>query len=445
MRAAAVLLLALGQLTAALSAAAAGSVTVIRVAGSINPSSADYIRSNIEKAEREGAAALLLELDTPGGLVSSTKDIIQAILNAALPVLVYVAPEGAWAGSAGTYITIAGHVAAMAPGSSIGAAHPVGVGGGGRRGSEDDEKGQRDIAGEKAENLLAAYAEAIAKRRGRNVEWVGRAVRQSEAIGADEALRLKVIDLVVESRRALLEQCEGRSVEVGGEARVLALATAELREREMTLFQSVMHVLASPDLAVLLLTAGMLCIFIEFTNPGLLIPGIIGVTCLLFALFSLQILPFSWLGLLLLAAGVGLVAAELWFSSYGLLAAAGAVLLLLGGSALFDVPEHSDLRVSFWPVLVPLAAGCGGFGLLAAYGLTRSRFRPQVAGIEGLLGMEGVAESAIPDDPDAAAGRVRVGGEYWNATGDEALAPGTPVEVCAVEGLRLRVRRRPRR
>ena len=437
------MLLALWSLTAALPGTAASHVAVIRVAGSINPASADYIRSNIEMAEREGAAALLLELDTPGGLVSSTKDIIQAILNAELPILVYVAPEGAWAGSAGTYITIAGHVAAMAPGSSIGAAHPVGVGGGGG-GAEDEEKGQRDVAGEKAENLLSAYAESIAKRRNRNVEWVGSAVRESVAVGADEALELKVIDFVVGTRRALLEQCEGRKVEVAGESRILALRTAALREQQMTFFQSAMHVLASPDLAVLLLTAGMLCILIEFTNPGLLVPGIVGATCFLFALFSLQILPFSWLGLLLFMAGVGLVAAELWFSSYGLLAAAGAVLLLLGGSALFDVPELSDLRVSFWPVLFPLAASCGGFGLLAAYGLARGRSRPQVAGIEGLLGAEGVAESAIPDDRDAV-GRVRVGGEYWNATADEALAPGTPIEVFAVEGLRLRVRRRLRR
>lgn len=417
------------------SAAGAAHLNQIRVAGTINPVSSDFIQKAIAQSEREGAAALLIELDTPGGLVSATKDIIQAMLNSRVPVIVYVAPQGAWAGSAGTFITLAGHVAAMAPGTSIGAAHPVGVGapGGGRE--RDEEKKGRDVAGEKAENLLAAYIESIARERERNVEWAVKAVRESVAIPADEALRLRVVDLVAANRAELLAAVEGRPVKVAGETRPLSVRDAEVRAIEMSVLERFLHVLASPDVAVLLLMAGMLGLYIEFSNPGLLVPGVTGAACLILGLIALQILPFSWLGLILFLAGLGLLVAEVFLGAYGVLFALGIACLLLGGSMLFDVPEVSDLDVSFWSVLLPAVTGLSLFGALVVFGVGRTFRRPQTAGVGELVGMTGRAEGALAPE-----GRVQVRGEWWHARSEAPVAAGERVEVVAVEGMRLRVR-----
>jgi membrane-bound serine protease (ClpP class) len=416
--------------------AAAGHVNEIRIQGTINPASSDFIQKAIAQSEREQAEALLIELDTPGGLVTATKDIIQAMLNAKVPVIVYVAPQGAWAGSAGTFITLAAHVAAMAPGTSIGAAHPVGVGAPGGGQQPGEEQG-RDVAGEKAENLLAAYIESIARERERNVEWAVKAVRESEAIPADEALRLKVIDVVAPNRAELLAAIDGRPVKLPGATRPLAVKDAELRPIEMTALERFLHVLASPDVAVLLLMAGMLGLYIEFSNPGLLVPGVAGAACLVLGLIALQILPFSWLGLILFLAGLGLLAAEVFVGSYGVLFALGIACLLVGGSMIFDVPEVSDLDVSFWSVLVPAVTGMALFGALVVFGVGRTMGRRQTAGVDELVGMLGRAEEPLT----AEGGRVFVRGEYWSVRADEPVAAGERVEVLGVEGMRLRVRR----
>ncbi len=434
------LALAAGVLAAALaalpSAAVAARLNVVVISGTINPASSDFLQKAIVQSETEAAAALIVELDTPGGLVASTKDIIQAILNARVPVVVYVAPRGAWAGSAGTFITLAGHVAAMAPGTSIGAAHPVGIGGG-APGGEEDEK-SRDFAAEKAENLLAAFIESIAKERKRNVEWAVKAVRESVAIAPDEALRLNVIDLVAENRAELLEKLEGRSVRVAGEERTLSLAGAVEHRIEMPALTRLLHVLASPDVAVLLIMAGLLGLYIEFNQPGLIVPGLVGAACLILAMIALQLLPFSWLGLLLLLAGIALLAAEVFVTSYGLLFALGIGLVLVGGSMLFRLPEVSDLTVSFWTVLVPAVAALGLFAALVVFAVGRSLGRRQTAGVGELLGLVGRATTAVSPE-----GRVFVRGEYWTARADESIPPGERVEVTGVEGLRLRVRRAP--
>lgn len=416
-------------------AAGAAHLNQIRVAGTINPASSDFIQEAIAQSEREGATALLIELDTPGGLVTATKDIIQAMLNSRVPVIVYVAPQGAWAGSAGTFITLAAHVAAMAPGTSIGAAHPVGVGAPGGGGGEQEKEKGRDVAGEKAENLLAAYIESIARERERNVEWAVKAVRESVAIPADEALRLNVIDLVAANRAELLTAVEGRNVKVAGEVRPLSVRDAEVRAIEMTAVERFLHVLASPDVAVLLLMAGMLGLYIEFSNPGLLVPGVTGAACLILGLIALQILPFSWLGLILFLAGLGLLVAEVFLGTYGVLFALGIACLLMGGSMLFDVPEMGDLDVSFWSVLLPAVTGLALFGALVVFGVGRTFRRRQTAGVGELIGMVGRAEGALAPE-----GRVFVRGEYWSAASDAPVAAGERVEVVAVEGMRLRVR-----
>ena len=410
-------------------------MNVARISGSINPASSDYLRKAIARSEGDGAALLLIELDTPGGLVASTKDIIQAMLAARVPVVVYVAPQGAWAGSAGTFITIAGHVAAMAPGSSIGAAHPVGIGGG-TPGGEGEKGG--DAASQKAENLLAAFIESIAKERERNVEWAEKAVRESVAVTAEEALRLNVIDLVAADRAELLEKLEGREVKVAGQRVVLAIAGSAQRELPMPLFTRFLNVLVDPNVAVLLLMAGMLGLYVEFNQPGTLIPGIAGGVCLVLALVAMQILPFSWLGLLLVAAGVALLAAETYFASYGLLFAGGLALILLGGSMLFDRPELSDLDVDFWSVLVPAVVALGAFGGLVIYAVGRTLGRPQTAGVGELLGLMGIATTPLGPE-----GTVFVRGEYWRAKATEPVAEKERVEVVSVRGLELTVRRAP--
>jgi membrane-bound serine protease (ClpP class) len=415
-------------------AAASSHVNAIRVSGTINPASSDFIQKAIARSADDGAVALLLELDTPGGLVSSTKDIIQAMLNAKVPVIVYVAPQGAWAGSAGTFITLAGHIAAMAPGTSIGAAHPVGVGPGG---GEGNDKG-KDVASEKAENLLAAYIESIAKERERNVEWAKKAVRESVAITSDEALKLKVIDLVAGSQSELLAAVDGRKVKIGGTTQTLATKDVEVRHIEMDLLQRFLHVLASPDIAVVLLLAGMLGLYVEFTQPGLVLPGVIGAVCLVLGAIALQILPFSWLGLILFFGGLLLLVAEIKINSYGILFALGIACLLLGGLMTFDLPEASDLDVSFWSVLMPAVTTLGAIAAVVVLTVGRAMRRRQVAGVGEMIGLVGRAYGPLSPE-----GAVFVRGEYWTARADQPIATDERVEVVAVEGMRLRVRRAP--
>lgn len=433
---------------AALAASPAGAedarparafVNVATVSGSINPASSDYLQKAIARSEAEGAAALLVELDTPGGLLSSTQDIIQAILNARVPVVVYVSPHGAWAGSAGTFITMAGHVAAMAPGTSIGAAHPVGIGGPpGAPPAKEGEAEGRDYAAEKAENFTAAFMESIARERKRNVEWAVKAVRESVAIPADEALRLGVVDLLATDRVTLFEKLEGREVVVAGAARTLALAQAEVRPVPMTWVTRFFDVLASPDIAVLLILAGILGLYVEITTPGVILPGVAGGICLVLGFISLQILPFSWLGLLLLLGGIALLVAEVFVTSFGVLFALGAVCFLVGGSMLFDRPAESDLNVSFWTVLVPAVAAVAIFGGVVVFAVGRSlRLRP-MAGVDELVGRIGRTATALGPE-----GTVFVRGENWTARAERPLPEGVRVEVLAVEGMRLRVREAP--
>jgi membrane-bound serine protease (ClpP class) len=426
--------LLLGSVLLAAAPAAARHVNVARVSGSINPASSDYVQQAIARSASEGAAALVIELDTPGGLLSSTKDIIQAILNAEVPVIVFVSPRGAWAASAGTFITLAGHVAAMAPGTSIGAASPVGAGGEGGERDEDDKR--TDVAAEKAEKFTMAFIESIARERKRNVEWAIKAVREAEAIAQDEALRLGVIDLVAADRETLLREVEGREVSVAGRPVRLELAGAEVREIEMTLLERLFDTLASPDVAALLLMAGLLGLYIEFNQPGLLVPGIVGGVCLVLAAIAFQILPFSWVGLLLVAAGLALIVAEIFFMSYGILFAAGIGCFLLGGTMLFEVPELGDLELSFWSVLVPIVTGFAIFAGVVVFAVGRALRRPQTAGVAELIGL--VGRTATPLAPE---GRVFVRGEYWSARAGEDLPAGVEVEVIAVEGMRLRVGR----
>jgi membrane-bound serine protease (ClpP class) len=413
-----------------------GPVMVVRIDGSINPAASDYLQKAIVQSEEAGASILLFELDTPGGLVSSTQDMIQAMLGSKVPVVVYVSPQGAWAGSAGTFLTIAAHVAAMAPGSSIGAAHPVGLGGTPPPTTgEEGEQQPSDYGTQKAENLLAAFIESVAEKRGRNVEWAAQAVRESVAVTAEEALEINVIDLVAANRASLLEQLQGREVAMDDGPIRLNVEGARIEEIVMSPVTRVMHVIADPAIAGLLFMAGLLGLYIEFNQPGTFIPGAIGAVCLVLALIAMQVLPFSWVGVLLILAGMALFVAEVFITSYGVLFAAGIACLLLGGSMIFDRPDVSDLTIPFWPVLVPAVSGMAIFAGIVVIALGRSTRLEQQSGTSEMQGMQGTASTAL--DPT---GTVYLRGEYWRALADAPVAEGAPVVVVAVEGLRLRVR-----
>lgn len=428
------------------SVAYAGDLYVVSIDGSINPASADYLIGAIELAERKNAAAVLIELDTPGGLVSATQDIIQSMLNASVPTIVYVTPRGATATSAGTFITLAANVAVMMPGTSIGAAHPVSLFGGGSSPSPTSspadssegakESSAQDAVAQKIENFLAAYVESIAKQRNRNVEWAGEAVRNSVAVTAEEALELNVIDLIASSRSDLIAAIEGRVVMLGDEEHTLAFENAATVLVEMTLVQAIFNFLSDPNVATILFAIGALGLYMEFQSPGLILPGVTGVVAMILFGFALQILPFSWIGVLLVLVGVGLLIAELFVTSLGLLFVAGVTCFLIGGTMVFDRPELSDLTVSFWEVLVPIAAAMSVLGAFIVYSLTRTFSSKQTAGVEQMIGLIGRCETTL--DP---VGKVFVRGEYWNSVADERVDAGSPVEVLGVEGLTLRVRR----
>ncbi len=417
-------------------AASASHVNVVTIDGSINPASSDHLQRAIATSEADGAVAVLVLLDTPGGLLAATKDIVQAILNARVPVIVFVSPQGAWAASAGAFVTMAGHVAAMAPGTSIGAASPISVSGEGGTRGEDGER--QDVGAEKAEKFTTAFIEAIAKQRKRNVEWAAKAVREAEAITQEEALELGVIDVVAADVDALFKALEGREVEVGGEMRALHLAGAERRQLEMPPLTRLFNTLADPNVAFLLVMAGLLGLYLEFNQPGMILPGVAGLGCLLLAGIAFQILPFSWVGFLVLLLGLGLVVAELFVSAFGLLLLAGLLCMVLGGSMVFDLPEVSDLSVSFWRVLVPVVTAFGVFAAVVVFAVGRTLLMRQTAGVDELIGAIGKAVSDL--DP---AGKVWIRGEYWRAVAVETVSRGARVEVISVEGLQLRVRRAP--
>jgi membrane-bound serine protease (ClpP class) len=404
----------------------------IVIDGPINPAVAAFLDESVERAAAEGAAALLVQLDTPGGLLVSTRAMVKRILTAPIPVMVHVAPSGAGAASAGVFITMAGHVAAMAPGTSIGAAHPVG-------GQGQDVEGQ---LGEKIESFTASFAEAIAEQRGRNVKWAVDAVRKSVSATAEEAAKLKVIDVVAADVPTLVREIDGRTVTVGQEKRRLALlgsdgALPEVRDYRMRLAHRVLNVIADPNIAYLLMMVGMLGLYVELTTPGVGVPGVAGVICLVLALMALHVLSVNYGALALLAVGLVLMVAEIFVQSFGLLGVGGLVAFLLGSLLLFD-ESRTDARVAR-ELIVGATAAVAAVMLLVGGLAMRSIRRRATLGAEGMVGSRGVALTALGPGRD---GDVRVHGERWRAACDEPVAVGDEIEVTSIDGLGLRVRRR---
>ena len=401
-------------------------VEVIVVDAGINPATADFIHESLFTGARDGAQALIIELDTPGGLLDSTKFIVKDLLGAPLPVIVYIAPSGAGAASAGVFVTMAANLAAMAPGTNIGAAHPVG--------------GQGENIGgdmrEKVENFAASLSKTIAQERGRNVEWAEKAVRESVSITEQEALQLHVVDIVATNLDDLLRQADGREVSIKGATVRLDLAGAEIVRKEMSFKQKFLNVLANPNVAYLLMMAGVLGLYVEFTHPGVFFPGIAGGICLVLGLTALQVLPINYSGLALVVLGIALLVSELFLPSFGVLGVGGIVAFVIGSLLLFDTPE-SNLTVD--PNIVYAAAATfGGFTLWVSYLVVRSQRRKPALGQEGLLGEIGEVRQRIGSG--AATGKIFVHGEYWNAVADDPIEVGERAEVVAVNGMRLTVR-----
>jgi len=407
---------------------ARGEVLLLVVDGMINLATADYLKAGITAAAEQGAAAVVVQLDTPGGLLESTKLIVKDLLGAPVPVIVYVAPSGAGAGSAGVFITMAANIAAMAPGTNIGAAHPV---------TDQGENIGSDMR-EKVENFTASLGRTIAQQRGRNVEWAEKAVRDSVSITEREAVQLKVVDFVADNLDDLLAKAHGRTVDVRGRKVVLNTRDAPVARQDMSVRQRVLDLLAHPNIAYLLMMAGLLGLYVEFTNPGVVFPGVAGAICLLLAMAVLQVLPINYTGLALIGLGVAMLVAEAFLPTFGVIGVGGLVAFVLGSLFLFDTPD-STMRVDR-SVIAGASLTLGVYALIVAWLVVRTQRQPSRVGAEGMRGKIGEVRRVV------VAGRrdnVFVHGEYWDAETDEPLAIGDRVEVVGVDGLRMRVRRHP--
>jgi membrane-bound serine protease (ClpP class) len=419
-------------------------VLLVEIDGIIGPQTADLVKRSIDRAATEGKRALILRMDTPGGLDTSMREIIKAILAAPVPVVSFVAPAGARAASAGTYILYASHVAAMAPATNLGAATPVAIGIGGERPGSgrgkpaDDGADKRDDAPPdamtaKVVNDAAAYLRSLAQLRARNADFAEQAVRRATSLAADEALKAGVIDLVADDVPALLQALDGRTVTIGSGQFRLATAGVAVESVAPDWRYKLLALLSNPTIAVLLLMIGTYGLLYEFTSPGLVLPGVAGAICLLLALYAFHMLPVNWAGVGLLLLGVGLLIAEVFVGSFGVLGVGGIVALVMGSVLLIDV----DLPGYGLPLWFVFGIAAGSALVVFAIGalVARGRTRPPVSGAEELVGAPGEVVETAPGEVWA-----RVHGELWRVRADTALTPGTRVRVQSTDGLTLTVR-----
>jgi membrane-bound serine protease (ClpP class) len=403
-------------------------IHVLSVADVINPVSAEYITESLKAAIQQGAQALIIQLDTPGGLDKSMRLIVKEMLNSPIPVIVYVAPSGSRAASAGTFITLAAHVAAMAPGTNIGAAHPVAVGGG--------EVGKEMAA--KITNDAAAYIKSIAERRGRNVEWAEKAVRESISASESEALQHKVIDVIASDLSDLLRQLNGRKVMTAAGERTLQTEGVTPRYIEMSLRQRLLSLLADPNVAYMLLMLGGAGLFFEISTPGVVLPGVVGGISLVLGLYALQLLPVNYAGLALIVLAIILFIAEIKVTSYGALTIGGIIAMILGSLMLFEAPPPLP-GLSLW-VVVPSTLFIAAFFVFLVGAVLKTLSQQPYSGREGLRHKVGVALTPI----DQKQGKVFVAGERWDAHSEEPVEQGVAVEVLQVDGMTLLVRKKER-
>jgi membrane-bound serine protease (ClpP class) len=401
-------------------------IEILSVDGTIVPVIASYIDRGISRAESEGAVACVIELNTPGGLLNSTEDIVQRILNARVPVIVYVSPRGSWAASAGTFITISAHIAAMAPGTSIGAAHPVSVG----------EEMPEDVS-KKITEYTSAWIRSIAETRGRDAEQAALAVSESKSFTASEALEARLIDLRADDLESLISQINGWKVTLASGTEV-TIDTTEytLSVNEMNPIERFLHVISDPNIAYILLTLASVGLITEISNPGLIFPGVIGGICLFLAFYSLGVLNAYWAGVLLIFLAIGLFVTEVFTQAFGILTAGGIASLVIGSLILFShsSPEMEVNRFLIAGVAILIAA----FVIFMVSAAVRGQRRRVATGAEGLIGRVAVAKTSL--DPK---GTVLVDGELWKAAVDTGkVEPGEEVTITKVEGLKLFVTQR---
>ncbi len=404
------------------SAAQKKQVDVIKINDAITPPIAVFISNSIEQASKNRAECLVIQLDTPGGLDLSMRDITKDIMNADIPVVVYVAPSGARAASAGVFITLAADIAAMAPGTNIGAAHPMAVGTG---------KMDRKMT-EKVVNDAVAYIQSIAEKKGRNVKWAAQAVLENLSITETEALKKKIIDLVAKDLDDLLEKIDGKTVEKPRGKIKLATKGSKTNVVEMGFRERFLAVLSNPNIAYILMLIGLVGLYFELSNPGAIFPGVIGGICLILAFFAFRMLPINYAGVMLILLGVFLFIAEIKVASYGLLTVGGLVSLTLGSIMLFESPIPA-LRASL-SVIIPTILVTAAFFVFAVTLALRAQMAKPATGPEGLIGEIGIARIRL--DPE---GKVFVHGELWNAYSDAAIEEGEKIRVLKTDRLKLKV------
>lgn len=400
-----------------------GGIVVGRIDGAIGPVTLGYVSRVLRDAQAGDAACAILTMDTPGGLDASMRTIIKDILSSSVPVVVYVYPSGGRAASAGAIIGLASHVLAMAPSTNIGAAHPVALG-----------QGQMDSTmTEKVTNDAAAYARGLAKERGRNVDWAERIVRESISASADEALELGVIDLIADDLDDLIEKLDGREVTVGGETRTMATAALPVTHIEPTLRERILARISDPNIAYLLMLAGIFGIFFELQNPGAILPGVVGGIAILLAFYAMQVLPVNYVGVALILLAIVMFLLEVKVPSGGLLTVGGVVSMAIGSIMFVDSPLPF-MRVSF-AVIIPSIIATALFFLFAVGMGLRAQRRKVTTGDRGIIGEVGTARSNIGES-----GEVFVHGEHWRARSEEPISSGSRVEVVAVDGMLLTVK-----
>ena len=406
------------------AAAQAGEVLVAPVAGIIGPASAGFIVQTIDQAEQRGCECVVFELDTPGGLDDAMRTIIKRIMASQVPVVMYVAPSGSRAASAGAFITIAAHVAAMAPGTTIGAAHPVSLG----------PLSQMDTNMEaKVTNDAAAYIRSMAEKRGRNIAWAESAVRESVALSETEALQEKVVDLIAPTTAALLEQIDGRTVTVGQGTRTLHTKGARVVRAEMDWRDRLLMTIANPNIAYILFMLGLLGLYFELATPGAILPGVVGTICLILAFFAFQAIPVNFAGMGLIVLAVVLFIVDVKAVTHGVLTVGGLVAMFMGSILLFNAPDPA-LHVSL-QVLIPVVLVVAAFFVLGAVLSVKAMTRKPMGGGAGLVGQAGDARTAI----SRTGGTAFVAGAHWNALADADIPMGSKIRVVSVEGMTLRV------
>lgn len=407
---------------------AADDIVVITIDGGIGPAVTEYIESGIKHSDESNAQLLVIKLNTPGGLLESTRDIVSTILESPVPIAVFVSPSGARAGSAGVFITLAGHIAAMAPGTNIGSAHPVGLGG--------ESGDSASVMYDKVTNDAAAFIRSIAEKREKNVEWAEKAVRESISATENEALEQGVIDFITPDLDSLLKQIDGMKVETSRGEKELDTEDADVEMLDMNWREELLSIISDPNIAYILLMLGMYGLLFELYSPGSIFPGVIGGISILLGLYSLQMLPINYAGLGLIVLAIILFIIEIYVASYGLLTVGGVISLFLGSIMLIDAPfEFMDISMS---VIITVIVVTVLFFLGLAYLGIKAQTGKKSTGSEGLAGETGVVIVEITPE---STGKVKVHGEIWKATAKESIDVGDKVEVISVTGLSLEVKK----